>query len=55
MPRLPQFRARLRRGRPAEIVAAMVGRDRLDEFGLLGDTGLGAVKFEEQCRRHLVI
>src|ERR1700680_3517223 len=49
-PRLPQFPPRLRRRRPAEIVAAMLGRDRLDEVGLLGDAGLGAMKFEEQSR-----
>ena len=54
MPRLPQFAAfLLAPGRPAEIVAAIVAGDRLDQLDLLGHAGLGAVELEEQRRRDL--
>ena len=49
--RLPEPVAILGPGRPLEIGAAMLARDRLDGLRLLGDAGLRAVELEEQGRR----
>src|SRR6185437_16462389 len=40
---------------PAEVAAAIVTGDLLDDRDLLGDAGGGPVKLEEQCRRDLVV
>src|ERR1700722_15862496 len=55
MPGLPQFRAFFLRGRPAEIVAAIVARDLFDQPDLLGDPRRRTVKLEEEGRRDFMI
>src|SRR5688572_9561420 len=55
MARLPQFGAFLGTGGPAEIVTAVLPGDRLYRIDLLCNTGIAAMKLEEQSWRYFVI